>query len=146
MTASRKQLRADLKAYFSPLITALQSEDDFYKYEPADYKSRSPIVFLNSGGAAHPAHTKALDSEFLINVHLLALYADLNGGIYNEEAASNLLDDMEQQLSAAVEAKRTYPGKWQFIGFEGDSQADEPQQVGGDLYLHEVVTLRVRMY
>ena len=146
MTASRKQARTDLKAYLQPLMTLVAAED-FYKYEPADYKSHSPVVFLSAGGAAHPKTVlKALESVYYINVHLLTLYADMSNNAYNEEDAADLLDDLEQQLSAAVEAKPAYPGKWQELAFEERSIADEPQQIGGELYLHEVATLRLRMY
>lgn len=146
MTASRKQARADLKAYLQPLMTLVAAQD-FYAFEPADYKGRSPVVFLSSGGASHNKTVlKALDSTFFVNVHLLTLYADMQASTYNEEDASDLLDDMEQQLSAAVEAKPVYPTKWQELAYEDRTIADEPQQIGGELYLHEVVTLRVRMY
>src|SRR5688572_24845294 len=101
MVASRKQTRTDLKDYFGPLFVSanlLQSLDDFYKYEPADYGKRSPIVFLNAGGSEHPWGTRhALNSNFIINVHLLTLYSEKISDEetnYFEEQAADQLDDM----------------------------------------------------
>lgn len=145
MTANRKTLRTDLKTELAPLMTSLQSADDFYRYEPASYNKKSPIIFLRSKGAEHPEVTKKLNSEFFIEVHLLTLYADMVTGTYAEEAASDLLDDLENQLSAAVEAKRVVSNKWQKLSIEGRSDA-LPEPIGGEMWLHEVVTLQASLF
>lgn len=145
MTANRKTLRADIKAEFAPEFSdMLVSEDDFYKYEPSSYGGHSPVIFLASAGAEHPEVTKKINSEFFVEVHLLTLYKDKDG-VYTEEQAADLLDDMEQRLSETVETKRVVANKWQKLSFEARSFA-EPTPVGGELYLHEVVTLRASLY
>lgn len=144
-TANRKTLRTDLKTELAPAFSSmLVDADDFYKYEPASYHGHSPVVFLASSGAEHPEVTKALNSVFFVDVHLLALYKD-SAGVYTEEQAADLLDDLEQTLSSAVEAKRVVANKWQKLSIEARSFA-EPTPVGGELYLHEVVTLRASLY
>lgn len=145
MTANRKTLRTDLKAELAPAFADMLVEaDDFYKYEPSSYNGHSPVIFLASAGAEHPEVTKALNSVFFVEVHLLTLYKDKDG-VYTEEQAADLLDDMEQKLSETVETKRVVAGKWQKLSFEARSFA-EPTPVGGELYLHEVVTLRASLY
>lgn len=144
MTASRKQFREDLKTELGPLLTSVPT-GNFYDYEPATYFGRSPVVFLRPDGVEHEEVTKALNSDFFIQVHIMTLYADLQGNVYNEENATDLLDDIESELSAAVQTKRVVTNKWQKLSYERRSTVD-PQPVGGDLYLHEVITLRGRMF
>jgi hypothetical protein len=144
MTASRKVFRADLKTELAPLMPSVPS-GNFFQYEPATYNGVSPIVFLRSDGSEHEEITKATNSDFFIQVHILTLYGDVQGGTYNEEDATDLLDDVEQELSAAVETKRVVRDKWQKLFFVNRSTVD-PQPVGGELYLHEVITLQGRMY
>jgi hypothetical protein len=145
MSASRKTFRTDLKAELAPLISSLQSQSDFFKYEPANYNKRSPIVFLRPAGSEHPRHTRVSDSDFFIEAHLLVLYADLDSGTYNEEDSTDLLDDLEQQLTEAVDTKRRVADKWQDLSILGRSDVN-PEPVGGELYLHEVVTLHGQLY
>lgn len=144
MTASRKQTRTDLKAELATLMPSLPS-DSFYRYEPADYGSKSPILFLRSNGAEHPRKLKTSDSTFFIEAHILTLYADYANETYQEEAATDLLDDLEEELSTAVDTKRVVANKWQDLAVEGRSLVDE-QPVKGELYLHEVVLLRVTLF
>lgn len=145
MTASRKTLRADLKAELAPAFSSfLVDANDFYEYEPSSYKGHSPVIFLAPGGAEHPERTRAIDSEFFVEVHLLTLYKDKDG-VYTEKEATDLLDDMEQTLSSIVQTKRVVANKWQKLSFEARSFV-EPVPVGGELYLHEVATLRASLY
>jgi hypothetical protein len=146
MTPSRKKFRADLKDEISPLLTSLQKQDDFFQYEPASYGARSPIVFLRPSGSSTQGHTRTDDdTTFYVELHVLALYGDMVGKVYNEEAATDLLDDIEQQVRDAVKIKRRVEGKWQDLSIDGRTAiTNEP--VGGDLYLHESITLKGRMY
>lgn len=145
MAASRKTFRTDLKAELAPLLTSLQSQNDFFKYEPANYNQRSPIVFLRPAGSEHPRMTRVSNSEFFVEAHILVLYADMTNSAYNEEDATDLLDDLEQQLTEAVDTKRVVANKWQDLSIVGRSTV-EPEPVGGELYLHEVVTLSGKLY
>ncbi len=145
MSASRKTFRTDLKAELAPLMSSLQSQSDFFRYEPANYNKRSPIVFLRPAGSEHPRKTRVSDSDFFVEAHLLVLYADLNNGTYNEEDSTDLLDDLEQQLVEAVDTKRRVDNKWQDLSIYARSEVNA-EPVGGELYLHEVVTLQGKLY
>ena len=144
MTGSRKQTRTDLRDELAPLVTSVPSHN-FYRYEPQDYLGKSPVVFLRSIGAEHPKVTKTSNSIFLVEAHILTLYADYTNEVYQEEESSDLLDEIEKQIATAVDTKRVVPDKWTDLAIEGRTIIDD-QPAGGVLYLHEAVLLRVSLY
>ena len=115
-----------------------------YPYYPHDFAGESPVVFLSSSGTARTKLTgRGYEVTHQINVHLCVWYGDGQAN-YNELQAEDLLDQLEEELSAAVlEIEAAHTGNLRTVRFVARSDANETLPVGGDLYLHEIVTIEV---
>ena len=143
---SRKAARYNLADELFPLLTAVDTGAS-YAYEPADFKGKSPVVYLCSDGSDRPPFTNAgIKTTFYFNLHLLVLYADLEGKLWYEKDAADGLDDLECQLTDAMTQKRMTPGKWKNLFRDGRSRADLPEIIGGEMYLHEIITVGMEVF
>lgn len=141
MTISRKAARAALGAGLS---ARLPSAKTVYAYYPHDFGGESPVVFLSSSGTERPKLTgRGYETRHTINVHFAVWYGDGQAS-YNEQQAEDLLDDLEEELSAAIlEIEAAHEGGLRTVRLSGRSDANETLPVGGEIYLHEIVALEV---
>jgi hypothetical protein len=136
MITNRKDAR---EALYSVLSAGLSSASVGYAYGIHNLEGASPAFYLTSSGTSADWLTgKGFHSKFYINVHLLALYAiDDN---YTEQMAEDALDTLESELRAVLTSNKK-TADWQNIAWAERSRADAPINIGGAVYLHEIVPL-----
>lgn len=141
MITNRKEARSTLYTLLAASLTGAQAG---YKYAAHDFGGASPVFYLSSSGTeSTPMTGRGVKNRFFINVHLLTLYA--SGDVYTEEIAEDTLDLLEDQLRQAMAVNRK-TADWQDARFAGRSSADAPLMVGGELYLHEVISIVMEAY
>lgn len=145
MTTNRKTLRQALRTLLYAEVTSAQA---VYGYQKARLAGQSPVVAITSAASERERFTMAgsrLAAAF--EVHTFVLHSDgAAGGTYTEEDAENLLDDIEQQIAAAVDKNPVKAGKWGRLAYGGATDARDLVKIEGVDYLHEVITIEMQEY
>lgn len=146
MTANGKDIRNGIADEIFPLITLVDSADRL-PYLPGTFNSHSPLICLAKEEDESPSLTNSGDQvSFYVPVWIMALYTDQNGVSYDAQDAHNLMSDIKSQLREAIITKRKVSGKWQKVTQDGRSQVLQPFPVAGDVYILEIVILKVEVY
>jgi len=77
-------------------------------------------------------------------VHVCVWYGDGNEA-WGDEEAENAMDDLDGEIASAIlTIEQAHTGGLRTVRNAGGSDANETLQVGGNLYLHEVIPLEVK--
>jgi len=135
---SRKSAREALASY---LTAKLVSATAVYPYQVADFNKQSPVCYLTSSKAFRERFTRdGFNSEFTINLHTFVLYPSEKTEGYTEQDAENILDQLEQETAEAVLAIKNH-AIIKNIRYGEPTNADNAVEIGGEMYLHEIIPL-----
>lgn len=119
MSASRDDLREQLAAYLRVHATAAAS---VLAYEPHDLGTASPLIVLSSGGSVRTRKTlqgSQLTATIYVDIYTVA--AEATNGVATDAATADVMDLVESQVAAAVDAHQTHATGWIALEYGGAS-------------------------
>jgi hypothetical protein len=139
MSANRKTLRAALAGVLTTEVTSAQA---VYAYQKARLNGQTPVICVTSAGSSRERMTmRGGRLSALLDIHVFVLYSD--GASWTEAQAEDRLDDIEQQIAAAVE-KYARSTSWASLAYAERSDARTPVTLEGITYLHEVIPVEIQ--
>ena len=137
MTVNRKDVRQAVAEVLRGVFGSAVQE--VYDYAAADFKGKSPVVRVLSGGSERGA--RMFGDEVVLVVEFWVLFSQKRSG-YTREDAENIIDDLEWQLATWAEERQNGP-LWTGVAYDGTSMVGQTPVVRGEAWLVEMVRLRL---
>jgi hypothetical protein len=118
-----------------------------YAYQVADFKGKSPVVFVTSAGAwrRNPEHSARSTSIAYLDVNVLVLYSDGTAS-WTEQHSEERLDLIEKKVGEVVANNSENPAQpWMFLDFAGRSEVTSVV-IGGKDYSWEIIPLQAQLW
>jgi hypothetical protein len=142
-TIDRKTLREALATLLAAeLVGTGKPVNAVYSYQVADFKGKSPVVFVTSAGAwrRNPEHSTRPTSVAYLDVNILVLYSDGTPS-WTEQHSEERLDLIEKKIGEVVANNSEDPAQpWMFLDFASRSEVTSVV-IGGKDYSWEIIPL-----
>ena len=119
-----------------------------YGYMVANFQGQSPVVCVTSSGTARTkiAEPLVVRGVFYIDIHIFSLYAMKDATISEDDSEDNL-DYVEMSIFNVLMDTANYVKLpyWNSLDQEGRSITDIVEDVNGNAYRHEVISLAVKI-
>jgi len=138
----RDQSREELGALLKLAIPDFQ---EVYQSNQADFDGKTPVAALMSTGSGPtPLTGRGLKKTFFytLNIWVLSVSEDDD---WTLQDAENQLDDLRGQVDDFIGKNQRVKGKWEMLTFD-DRSVILDDTLGGEMYLHEVVPLRMEVF
>lgn len=137
MTVNRKDVRQAVAEVLRGVFGSAVQE--VYDYAAADFRGKSPVVRVLSGGSERGA--RMFGDEVVLVVEFWVLFSQKRSG-YTRGDAENIIDDLEWQLATWAEERQNGP-LWTGVAYDGTSTVGQTPVVRGEAWLVEMVRLRL---
>lgn len=139
---NRSTARKALADLLEQVVTAAAA---VYDHQVDDLAGQSPVIAVTSAGSERTRLTLADDrgkATFAFAVHVFVLY---RADGWTPAQAEDALDEVEQQVCQAVLANpRTL--WWKGVAYAEPTEARDVVQIGGVVYLHEVIPVACSVF
>jgi len=131
----------------SILTTALASEvEEVYNYYKGDFEGKAVVVIVTSLGSQRPKFTmqgRKLQARYQIVVYVLYGVS----GSWTEAQAEDRLDDIEQMIYTALDAKTCNGDYWKSLEANNPNgfSAIDWVSIGGLEYKRETITIQTEL-
>jgi len=144
----RKVLREALATLLATeLVGAGKPVNAVYSYQVSDFKGKTPVVFVTSGGSfrRNPEHSIRAESIAYLDVNSLVLYSDGTTN-WTEQHSEERLDLIEKKIAEVVTNNSENPAQpWMFLDFAGRSEVTSVV-IGGKDYSWEIIPLQAQLW
>jgi hypothetical protein len=136
---SRKDVRETLAATLEANVPSAQA---VYSYQVTSFGGQSPVLAVTSSGTQRdPLTMRGSQPTYRYDIHVFVLHSD-KASSWTEQDAENLLDQLEAEIGAVVDAYRRATA-WQRLTYAEASDARSTPVIEGQRYLHEVIPVEV---
>lgn len=144
----RKTLRESLATLLAAeLVGTGKPVSAVYSYQVADFKGKSPVVFVTSAGShrRNPEKSQRDTSLAYLDVNILVLYSDGTAN-WTEQHSEERLDLIEKKVGEIVVNNSDNPTlPWMELDFAGRSEVTSVV-IGGKDYSWEIVPLQTKLW
>ena len=137
--------RASARTTLASLIQAALPTTTVYAYQPDDVNGVSPVVCVTSAGSERGRLTLGDTrgkAQWRLEIHSFALYRDQARGAARAAAAENEIDATEAAIATVILSNPT-SAAWLALTTPEPTTVSEPVNLGGVIYLHEVIPVLV---
>jgi len=146
MTISRKPVRTHFASLLTTaLVGAGLPAQAVYSYKVGDFGGQSSVVVVASGPIERRVGGlgNCWDAFITLDVYVFVLYADIDNG-WTEEDAADAVDAIEAIIADVVVNNRFVAGYW------GNAMYSEPTQpdvvpIGGVAYQRELIKIQMEV-
>lgn len=144
---SRETIRDKWAEILSTALTSSVSQ--VYNYQAGNFGGRSPVIRVLVGGSRRQQSALGSglsDTMVQIQVEIFVKKADA-AVLWSEPDVDDALDDMEKAVSDVIADNRQINGFWDYAQqADGMSVITPFQDIGGNPYLREIITIMVQIY
>lgn len=137
------------KAFAELLEAEATSAQAVYDHQADDFAGQSPVICVTSAASERTRLTLADtrgQATFAVDVHTFVLYRDPEDPeAWGPEQAEDALDQLEQEVAAVV-LSNPRTDAWKAIAYAEPTEARSVVEIGGVVYLHEVIPVAMRVY
>jgi len=137
--------RAGARAALAGLLATALPTATVYAYQPDDLNGVSPVVCVTSAGSERSRLTLGDTrgkAQWRYEIHSFALYRDQARGRARAAAAEDELDAVEAAVATVILSHPRHAA-WLALTQPEATLVGEPVNLGGVIYLHEVIPVLV---